>query len=312
MDIHRIEDEIADIERRLSSTPLVTRNATPDLETPVARGRLFSTSHQNPTSESNGHFPNNVQSNRDLQSLVAAIGDLVLHTNANRNMPSLPVFSAESDSVEWSSFIESFEEIMELNGWQNFDDAKKASLLRSSMTKRAADAFNGLPTFSRRSYASAKSELTKVFMNPAKVVLFQNEFDNKIQGERESLQELVNTLRRLAKRGYPEVAADRKALDSFVHRRFIDAIRNPKLRAQVRLFRRDTIDQTLVEAYRLQAALATESEEVSRIAAIRASNPTSLPPSQENRTCYRCGQRGHIARNCRSSAQLNGNRSLNG
>lgn len=307
MDINRIEEEIADLERRLSSTPVVARSEIPNPETPRRPGGLFPRQSQSSTGSVAEMPPSN-----DMQTLITALGELVLQSNANRNMPPLPVFSADPDSVEWSSFIESFEEVLELNGWHTFDDAKKASLLRSSMTKRANDAFNGLSQKSRRNYSRAKTELTNIFMNPAKVVLFQNEFDNKIQGDRESLQDLVNTLRRLAKRGYPEVASDRKALDSFVHRRFIEAIRNPKLRAQVRLFRRETIDETLVEAYRIQAALATESEETNRISAIRTSNAANFRQPAENRNCFKCGRTGHIARNCYSSVPRNGNRSLNG
>jgi hypothetical protein len=196
----------------------------------------------------------------DVDALAEAISKAMQMSTTMSNMPKLPSYSGENDAMEFTAFLECFEEIMELNGWHTLPSAHKASLLRSSMTRRASESFSGLTHHVKRDFDLAKTELTRIFVNQAKVVLYQNEFDNKLQTTDESLQDLLTALRRLARRAYPDVAKDPKALDSFVHRRFVDAIRDVKLRDQVRLFRRDTVDLTLVEAYRLQAAFAQRQE----------------------------------------------------
>ena len=144
----------------------------------------------------------------EISTLVDALSQILSRQNIGVNLPKLPTFTGDVDSMEFNMFLENFDEILSLNGWDHLESEQKASLLRSSLTKRAADAFNGLPTPTKHDYERARAELTRIFMNPAKIVLFQNEFDNKVQGEKETLQELVTALRRLARRGYPEVAAD--------------------------------------------------------------------------------------------------------
>ena len=173
---------------------------------------------------------------------------------------------------------------------------------------RAADVYSGLPEVVNKDFRLARVEMGRVFMNPAKTVLYQNEFDNRIQGEKETLQDLVTALRRLAKRGYPEVASDSRALDSFVHRRFIEAIRDPKLRTQVRLFRRDTVEQTLVEAYRLQAALATEKESSRLISAV---STDGRQPSNGNWNQGNRNRNTHNYGNRNQNFQSYGNRNQN-
>jgi hypothetical protein len=79
-------------------------------------------------------------------------------------------------------FGTSLEEIMALNGWDTLPSCQRVSLLRSSMTRRAADVFSGFSAAEKEDYTRAKNELTRVFVNPAKTVLYQNEFDNKFQG----------------------------------------------------------------------------------------------------------------------------------
>jgi hypothetical protein len=259
----------------------------------------------------------------DMDLITSAISQALRVSQCNGNLPKLPVYSGEADAMEWNSFMECFEEIIKLNGWDQLSTDHRASLLRSSMTKRAAEVFSGLPQLVKHNYDQAKKELTRVFVNPAKTLLYQNEFDNKLQKPDESLHDLVSALRRLARRAYPDVARDPRALDSFVHRRFVEAIRDTRLRDQVRLFRRDTVEQTLVEAYRLQAAF-TQQDEVNktRVAATpqvtsmkTGSTParygsqhqgqesrrpifTSGMDNKESRECYICGKVGHISRNC--------------
>jgi hypothetical protein len=129
-----------------------------------------------------------------------------------------------------------------------------------------------------------------------------------------SIQDLVFSIRRLAMRAYPDVARDAKALDSFVHRRFVEAMRDVDLRNQVRFFRRDSVEQTFVEAYRLQGALFQQKEDNKKQQmSVSAINRPSVAAAQQpwrpyggypnnnrldNRTCYRCQVVGHIARYC--------------
>ena len=297
--IGEINDEMRRIETALN-TPIRSR---PVLNLPEATG-----SHQPRSSTALGATRQGepaATTTIDVETLTEALSR-VMQPSITVNMPKLPVFSGDGDDTDWAPFIELFEEIMELNGWNSLPSRQKVSLLRSSLTKRASDAFNGFSNIVKTDYDLAKNELQRVFVNPAKAVLFQNEFDNRIQRPNESLQELVTALRRVAKRGYPEVAADPRALDSFVHRRFIEAIRDPKLRQQVRLFRRDTVEQTLVEAYRLQAALASETEKGMPTVAPVSTKPNSdrsggdrwTPGRRTTRTCYVCGKPGHISSEC--------------
>lgn len=347
MSRHSLADEeeiamrIEELERRVSTTHLNTRGATNAAaretelgscvgasadETPLFRGRqLFSPPP--PLQQRGQTFEDNVRPDRApapgleaslIDSLVQALGQLMTQNTASTNLPRLPIYTGEQDSMEWNSFLETFMEILAINRWTALTSPEKATLLRSSLTKRAAETFNGLPADVKQNFERAKEELTRIFINPAKKVLFQNEFDNRIQGDKESLQDLVTSLRRLARRGYPEVASDGRALDSFVHRRFIEAIRDPTLRNQVRLFRRDTVEQTLVEAYRLEAALATERERAPKFvsAVVRSKNDDFRGGQAGHRDsgsrdyrrpdqllCYNCNKPGHFARDCYSHSR---------
>lgn len=323
-----IEDRLSELQQQVTqhlSTPITTQVLPPVGEDNFSGGRrLFPDSLpsgcDDPRQPANSTADNRSE-NHLVQSLVNALGQLMSQQTATSNLPKLPTFSADGDSMEWSAFLETFNDILLLNGWGHLPSSEKATLLRSSMNKRAADTFNGLPADVKQDFERAKTELTRIFVNPAKKVLFQNEFDNKVQGEKETLQDLVTNLRRLARRGYPEVATNGQALDSFVHRRFIEAIRNPTLRNQVRLFRRDTVDQTLVEAYRLEAALSTERERSPRTdVAVRAvqgaTSSRSGPRDSGNRgmqLCFNCQKPGHFARDCfaRYGSRNSGSREQN-
>ena len=305
---HEVEETLEDLQRSLTTPEPVTTPIVTNLSENNAAGRaLFNipnTSTQQAPTTSVYRSPTESNDGVLIQTLVSALEQLMTKQSASSNLPKLPLYSAETDCMEWGSFLESFTDVMNLNGWEHLSNVEKATLLRSSLTKRAADTFNGLPASVKQDFELAKIELTKIFVNPAKKVLYQNEFDNRVQGEKESLQDLVTSLRRLARRGYPEVASNSQALDSFVHRRFIEAIRSPTLRNQVRLFRRDTVEQTLVEAYRLEAALAIQWERTptpTAVTAVRTSNVMPRDSRQTNQLiCYNCQKPGHFARNCYS------------
>jgi hypothetical protein len=144
-----------------------------DCLTPYASGTVNDSRQQQP--------PAATSSPIDVDSLTVALSRALRFAQTNPNLPRLPTYSGEADSVEWTAFLESFEEIIAINGWSDHSKEFKATLLRSSLIKRAADTFGSLANDVKRDYHLARAELTRIFVNPAKCVMYQNEFDNKIQ-----------------------------------------------------------------------------------------------------------------------------------
>lgn len=238
--------------------------------------------------------------------LATAIAAAMEQTKSSASLPGPPTFTGEKDSLEWSAFLELFEDNLALNGWDQLPSSQKTRLLQSSMRMQAANVFHSLSDAQKKDYDLAKSALTRIFVNPAKVSLYQNEFEERMQRKGESLQDLAMNLKKIVKKAYPEIREPR-AYDALANRRFVEAIFNENLRNSVRIWRRDTLEGTLVEAIRLEGALQKErtssgskQRTVPNVNSLNTNNDGERPEAQrETRTCYYCKKVGHIKKDCR-------------
>lgn len=205
----------------------------------------------------------------NVNEMAAAVANAVRAAPAAAPMPGPPTYIGENDSVEFSTFIELLERNMELNGWNRWESAQRARLLLSCLKGQAVTAFHALTDAQKNDYDLAKGALSTIFVNPAKTTLYQNLFDERSQRKGESLETLVTELKKLAKRAYPEVR-DPKFIDTLVNRRFAEAIHDEQLRDTVRMWRCDTIDQTLIQALKFEAALQKQRTKTTRVASINS------------------------------------------
>ena len=289
----------------------------------------------------------------DMSALATAIATALRSTPNVASLPSPPTFSGDGDSLEWMTFIDLFEKNLELNGWIELSSVNRAQLLQSALRTHAANVFQTLTDLQKNDYDQAVAALTRVYVNPAKTTLYQNLFDERVQKKGETLETLVMDLKKLVKRAYPEIK-DSKVINILVNRRFVEAIADEQLRDAVRMWRKDTVDLTLVEALRLESALRQQNSKHPRtIVSVnhvdvdnhnqqsernvgyrgyggsrgrsnggqgqrsyggsgggrngngymgqRNGGYMGQRDTTDSRTCYNCGEQGHIAKRCSKS-----------
>ena len=243
----------------------------------------------------------------DMTAIVAAVALAMRAMPTTATLPAPPTYNGEGDTLEWSTFLELFQRNLQLNGWNVLPTDQRARLLQSSLRLQAANVFVSLSETQKNDYDQAVTALTRIFVNPAKITLYQNEFDERQQKKSESLQELAMSLKKLVKKAYPEIR-EQRAYDALANRRFVEAIADVNLKNHVRMWRKETLDTTLIEAIRLEGALRQTAAAQSNVmvASVQHNgaqqwNRNDQPrnqPQRESRTCYYCNKPGHIKRDC--------------
>jgi hypothetical protein len=111
----------------------------------------------------------------DTSEIVTAVTTAMRGLPNVASLPSPPTYSGDTDSLEWSTFVELFEKNLTLNNWDNLPTTSRAQLLQSCLRMQAANVFHSLSDEQKDNYDSAVRALTGVFLNPAKTTLFQNQ-----------------------------------------------------------------------------------------------------------------------------------------
>ena len=160
----------------------------------------------------------------DLRNQVEAAGDGV--NIQNRRPPVMPdQFSGQGS---WPEFLAHFENCAELNEWTQ---RQMAQYLRVSLRGPAYLFLGTLPENRRVDYIELVSALEKRFTPENQTELYRAQLRNITRGEKQSLPELGQEIRRLVQLAYPTVGEN--IVDVLGKDYFIDSIDDKDLRWRV-------------------------------------------------------------------------------
>ncbi|XP_061194780.1 uncharacterized protein LOC133202936 [Saccostrea echinata] len=140
------------------------------------------------------------------------------------------------------------------------------------------------------SYKELTSALSDRFAPPDQVDLYRAQLRERRQRASESLPELGQQIRRLVNLAYPTVPADVK--ETLAKDHFIDALAISDIRLRIKQARPKNLNEAVRNAIELEAFLKTEQR--------LGDKRTKKPEWKKNATCYNCGKRGHLKKECRS------------
>ena len=159
-------------------------------------------------------------------------------------------------STPWQDYVVHFEIVSQLNGWHNNRD--KAMHLASCLRGPAQAVLGDLNTHDRFSYEVLTKALKRRFCLEDKAELNRTLLKNRRRKNDETLPELAQSLRRLAKSAYPD--APYEVQDSLAKDQFLDAINDANLRWQIFQMRPKTLDNALESAVEIEAFRAAENQ----------------------------------------------------
>ena len=223
----------------------------------------------------------------------------------------------------WQDFLVHFEMVCEINGW---DDITKALELATSFRGSAQAVLSDLRPDLRRSYVHLVAALTSRFQPSNQAELYRAQMKNKSRGKTQSLPELAQDIKRLTRLAYP--TAPMEVREQLSRDCFMDSLNDPDLEWSIFQGKPMTIDDSVrigleYEAFTTghrrkfpkQTALRRQTESfegldedenmsgiIDRLARIEKQSARPKP----SLTCYFCGIKGYIKRDCRKFQTLQG------
>lgn len=261
------------------------------------------------------------------------------------NVPVLPKknLSLQSMIAQWSGapedcsvekFLRSVEDVARCGNWE---EAEKLLVARTKLAGAAADCLDSHPELSegRATWAAFEKALRDRFGDVTKPEQYLLRLHSLQQGRGETVRAFATRCRSLAEkalvRGGSEEArrGAREQLDRGVLAAFIQGLSGEKGRL-LRYMPPSTWEEaveraTVMEreeeeanrrrsegAYVLQAqgelVAEPQTEAVAGLAAVSGPSRAEPPSSQVGGLCYRCGGRGHLARDCATRSERSGGR----
>jgi hypothetical protein len=213
--------------------------------------------------------------------------------------------------------------VCEINGW---DDITKALELATSLRVPAQAVLSDLRPDLRRSYAHLVAALTSRFQPSNQAELYRAQMKNKSCGKAHSLPELAQDIKRLTRLAYP--TAPMEVREQLSRDCFMDSLNDPDLEWSIFQGKPMTIDDSVRigleyevfttghrRKFPKQTALRRQTESfegldedenmsgiIDRLARIEKQSVRPKP----SLTCYFCGIKGHIKRDCRKFQTLQG------
>ncbi|UYV82560.1 K02A2.6-like, partial [Cordylochernes scorpioides] len=222
------------------------------------------------------------------------------NNNSGRPLFKVPTFDGQSS---WTSFKTQFDVVAQANGWNVRD---KASFLAAALRGPAVDVFQMIPEQLRLDFNALidalESRYEEEHHHVKLLVMFFSisglqrinqgvEFKNRLQEKKESLQDLANDIRRLARLAFPTCPSERQ--DFMAQQQFIDATGDPETQKFARLSSATTLPETLVQAMKHEAA-----QQASR-GSYRVARQVKLDnPEREKGRCWTCGANDHLSPTC--------------
>ena len=256
---------------------------------------------------------------RLLQAQTEAIAAQTQATAA-QHLPPLETFTGEGMETEEKTFdrwIELFEERAKVAGW---GPAQQLHQLKFLLDKTALKAFRTFPVDDRGDYDRAVAALRERFKLVDIEELRGLEFHHKIQGSKETIEELGLDLQALCRKAFP--SSHGKEFDRLLKGRFFQAIHvkwQRKLGAP-------KPSETFQELFNRARVLEQHEKQYQESAASRSGDKQDKPirPSSQQkgnggaqqkydserntfykyvpiheRTCYNCNKVGHLSRDCK-------------
>ncbi|UYV78164.1 hypothetical protein LAZ67_16000346 [Cordylochernes scorpioides] len=232
------------------------------------------------------------------------------NNNSGRPLVKVPTFDGQSS---WTSFKTQLDVVAQANGWNVRD---KASFLAAALRGPAVDVLQMIPEQLRLDFNSLIDALESRYGEEHYQQLHVVKFKNRLQEKKESLQDLAHDIRRLARLAFPTCPSETQ--DFMAQHQFIDAIGDPETQRFVRLSSATTLQETLVQAMKYEAAQQATIESYRVARQVKLYNPETeenrfwtrrahdhMSPTCRRKVkqrsdtgCWKCGKNGHIRKHC--------------
>ncbi|UYV68182.1 K02A2.6-like, partial [Cordylochernes scorpioides] len=207
------------------------------------------------------------------------------NNNSGRPLVKVPTFDGQSS---WTSFKTQFDVVAQANGWNIRD---KASFLAAALRGPAVDVLQMIPEQLRLDFNALIDALESRYGEEHYQQFHVVKFKKRLQEKKESLQDLANDIRRLERLAFPTCPSETQ--DFMAQQQFIDAIGDPETQIFARLSSATTLQETLVQAMKHEAA-----QQASR-GSYRVARQVKLDnPEREKGRCWTCGANDHLSPTC--------------
>ncbi|UYV73248.1 K02A2.6-like [Cordylochernes scorpioides] len=199
---------------------------------------------------------------------------------------------------------------------QENNNSDKASFLAAALRGPAVDVLQMIPQQLRLDFNALINALESRYGEEHYQQLYVVNFKNRLQNKKESLQDLALDIRRLARLAYPTCPPEIQ--DFMAQHQFIDAIEESETQKFARLSSATTLQETLVQAMKYEAAQQATIESYRVARQVKWDNPerkigrcwtcgahdhmsSTCPRRVKQRSdtgCWKCGKNGHIRKNC--------------
>ena len=175
-------------------------------------------------------------------------------TALSQNRPvAMPESFAALDSKEWDLWLVHFEDCAEINGW---NPERRAQFLAVRMRRAALLQLQSIPMTVCANYNNLKAALQLKFVPQERVELHKAEFRAQHREKDEKLLDLSSSLRRLARKAYPEAAEELQ--NSLAKDQFIDVLEDREIQLKLRESGAKTIDEAVSRALQIEAMYEAE------------------------------------------------------
>jgi hypothetical protein len=243
-----------------------------------------------------------------------ALDTVRLHRLDRRPEPTIRVSTHPPQfdgSEDWKSFLVRFENCAQMAGW---NELAKTKMLSCCLTKSAQKFYSELPENDRENYERLTMLLGQRF-GDGPPETYQALLASRTRKAHESVHELKDDIWRLVGKAYPDIThkmQETMTLQTFSQALSTD-IRVHLLSRNVRTLQ-DAV--TAVESYEAIIKKTagkdrkTDHGEDVRVYALQDQQLQGRGESVKTRdpeslTCYGCGKKGHIARNCTAEVRRN-------
>ena len=219
-------------------------------------------------------------------------------------------------TTDLAEYLSHFDLCIQANGW---GCAQSGMFLGLSLTGVVRRLLTDAEPTTEAGYWGLRSALERRFQPPNQMEMYKTLLRNRSRRGEESLQCYAEDLRRLTRLSYP--VADAGTTDSMTRDKFVEGLGDKKLRHWIFQSKPKSLDDAVANALEAEAFLSSDKDLSG--AAVRATGTTmaeqlqalteqvaalkqpAAPYAPQNRnfggaprTCYKCGETGHIKRVC--------------